>query len=312
LASDVKRKGLSSTLKAPILSGVVYILLALSSGFSFLWGDSEQNLFLSTIVLQILIFILPSLFYSRMTDLSIMRKLKLKIFNPEKLILLLALLGVMIFGSLLVNMVFYYFFQKTGEYSATSAYALTDAVASMNVVYVLLAFCIVPAICEEFVFRGILLSEYSEAGGAAAVFFTSLLFAMSHFDFIELPAYFFSGIVLAASVYVTKSLYASILLHAANNFFSIYLAPYIWTVSLQPRGELFSLFIVTTLFLVCLVIALRESENAYYEYAYDPAYADERFGGVSERPTSSFLSALFSPTLLLCVLCFLIVTLARS
>lgn len=299
---DLKMK---TSVKVPILILVIYFLLALTNSLTTLWGESQKDVLISAVVMQILVFILPTLFYSRLTHLSFTRKLKLKFFSPGRIVLLISLLGVMICGSLLINLVCYALAGQTGQFSSSSAYALSEQVGGMNPIYVLLAFCLVPAVCEEFVFRGVVLSEYSGDGALTGVILSALLFAMSHFHLLELPSFLFCGIVLAGSVYATKSLYAAILLHFANNLFSIYVAPYIWTVVLEPRGPLFTGFLIATVFLFSLAVSFREAEAAYYEYAYDPAYADPmvRTGG------GRLLRAIASPTLILCALFFLIVTL---
>lgn len=304
--AKTKEIKLKTAVKVPILVLVIDLLLALTDSMTFLWGDSQKDVLISSVVVQILVLILPTLFYCRLTQLSFTRKLKLKFFSPGRIILLISLLGVMICGSLLINLVCYSLAGRTGQFSASSAYALSEQVGGMNPLYVLLAFCLVPAVCEEFVFRGVVLSEYSGDGPWAGVLLSALLFAMSHFHLLELPSYLFCGIVLAGAVYATKSLYAAILLHFANNLFSIYVAPYIWTVVLEPKGPLFTGFLIATVFLFCLAISFREAESAYYEYAYDPAYADPmvRTGGAGK-----LLRALASPTLILCALLFLIVTL---
>lgn len=303
----LKKKAVSPAIKAPILALVIYILLAISGHLTFLRANDTADMMISTIVLQILIFILPSLFYSRLTGLSFTRKLGLRMFAPGRILLILSLFGVMVCGSMLLNLLTYSFSAMPEGFSSASAYSISAKVEGLNPVYVILTFCLIPAICEEFVFRGVILSEYAGESAAAGLILSALLFGMSHFYFTELLSYIFCGIVLAAAVYITKSLYAAILLHFANNLFNLYLAPYIWTVVLEPRGPLFTVFIVAILFLLCLSLAFREAEAAYYEYAYDPAYAGPP---VSPFKGSAFLGALISPTLILCALVFVIVTLA--
>lgn len=296
-------------IKVPILVLVVYILLAITNRVTFLRAEDAADMMISTIVLQILIFILPALFYSRLTGLSFTRKLKLRLFAPGRIILLVSLLGVMICGSMLINLLSYSSVPVAEGFSSSSAYSISTKVQGLNPIYAVLTFCLIPAICEEFVFRGVILSEYAANSPAAGLILSALLFGMSHFYFTELLSYFFCGIVLAAAVYITKSLYAAILLHFANNLFCLYLAPYIWTVVLEPRGPLFTAFIVAILFLLFLALAFREAESAYYEYAYDPVYEGP---AVSTTKPAAFLSALASPTLVLCGLLFVIVTLATT
>lgn len=304
-----KKKELKTALRVPILALVIYILLAVSNQATFLRANDAADMMISTIVLQILVFVLPALFYSRLTGLSFIRKLKLRMFAPGRIILIFSLLGVMICGSMLINLLCYLALPLGEGLSESSAYSLAFRVKGLNPVYAILTFCLIPALCEEFVFRGVILSEYAGESAASGILLSAALFAMSHFYFPELLSYLFCGIVLAAAVYITKSLYSAIILHFAHNLFSLYLAPYIWTVVLEPRGPLFTAFIVAILFLLCLALAFREAEAAYYEYAYDPVYAGP---AVSPAKGAALLNSLASPTLILCVLVFVIVTLATN
>lgn len=296
-------KKLKPATKVPLLVIVIYSLLAASSALTFLWGKDENSAFASAIVIQILVFVMPTIFYSRLTSLSFSKKLNLRLFPPTKIVLIIGLLCVMIFGSLTVSLLW------SSLIDIPSDGGIPTSIYSMNPIYVIVAFCVVPAVCEEFVFRGVLLCEYSTYGPLAAITITSVLFAMSHFSFTELPTRIFCGIILAAALYMTKSLFAPMLLHLANNLVSVYLLPYVNAVVLQPRGALFSVFIVGTLFLAGLIIVFREGESVYFEFAYDPAYS----GGRRDRDKApgkkdSALVAFFSPTLIICLLMFVILT----
>lgn len=302
-------KQLKPATKAPLLVLIIYCLLAASSALTFLWGKDENSAYAAAIVIQILIFVLPTLFYSRLTSLSFTKKLNLRLFPPTKIVLILGLLGIMIFGSLTVSLLFGSIVGSVG--GNTLSLSTGVSIAGMNPLFVIFAFCIVPAVCEEFVFRGVLLSEYSAYGPTAAVILTSALFAMSHFSFAELPSRFFCGIVLAGALYMTKSIFAPMLLHLANNLVNVYLLPYVNAVVLQPRGALFSVFIVGTLFLACVILVLREGEAVYFEFAYDPAYAGRRDGRAPGKVDSA-LVAFFSPTFVICLLFFVIRTLVGN
>lgn len=298
-------KKLKPATKVPLLVIVIYSLLAASSALTFLWGKDEDSAFAAAIVIQILVFVMPTLFYSRLTSLSFSKKLNLRLFSPTKIVLIVGLLGVMIFGSLTVSVLWSTLIGSAADGGIPSSAA--SSIYSMNPLYVIPAFCVVPAVCEEFVFRGVLLCEYSTYGPLAAISITSVLFAMSHFSFTELPTRIFCGIILAAALYMTRSLFAPMLLHLANNLVSVYLLPYVNAVVLQPRGALFSVFIVGTLFLASLIIVFREGESVYFEFAYDPAYAGGRRDRAPGKKDSA-LVAFFSPTLIICVLMFVILS----
>ncbi len=301
-------KKLRASTKVPLLILSIYCLLALSSSLTWLWGTDEASAFASAIVIQVLTLVMPTLFYSRLCRLSFTKKLNIRVFSLSKILLLIGLLGVMIFGTLTVSILWSMVVGSISGGTAASGDSMST-LESANVLYVVFALCIVPAVCEEFVFRGVILSEYSPYGPATAIVISSMTFAMAHFSFDELPTRFFCGVILAASLYMTKSLLAPIILHIANNLASVYLLPYIKEVVLQPRGVLFSVFIVTTLFLVFLCVVFREAEGVYFEYAYDERNAARGMSGKAPGKTESAASAFFSLTLIVCILFFVIMSL---
>jgi membrane protease YdiL (CAAX protease family) len=71
---------------------------------------------------------------------------------------------------------------------------------------------------EEFVFRGLLQRPLEQRWGPApAIGFTSLLFALVHALPWVLPIHLLLGLAFGFVVYATRSIWAGVLLHAANN-----------------------------------------------------------------------------------------------
>lgn len=94
----------------------------------------------------------------------------------------------------------------------------------------LLAVAIAPLL-EELVFRGLLQSTLERKHGPlAGMVATSFLFALIHFLPWILPLHFFLGLSFGYVVYVTRSVWAGVILHAANN------AAAMLGVGLQPES----------------------------------------------------------------------------
>jgi membrane protease YdiL (CAAX protease family) len=71
---------------------------------------------------------------------------------------------------------------------------------------------------EEFVFRGLVQRPLERRWGpAAAIGFTALLFALVHALPWVLPIHLLLGLAFGFVVYATRSIWAGVLLHAANN-----------------------------------------------------------------------------------------------
>lgn len=268
-------------------------------------GDSISELFLGDIVRQIMVFVLPTLFYCKLRKLPVSRVSSVTTLLPIRFVFLIGLFGVMVLGSILINLGVYSLAGDVEQFSSSSAETLTQISSVSGALLVVLVLCIVPAIVEEFFFRGLLISEYSENGRLSAMLITSLAFAMAHFDLLQFPAYFFSGMILGFALYTTRSLLAPMLLHCASNLFNIFVAPYLWQITFAPLGTLFTVFILIGLLLLFAILALREAEEINTEYAYDLRRAnDTPFS--PNRSLSTLLRSLFCPPYLVCVLVFLV------
>lgn len=81
----------------------------------------------------------------------------------------------------------------------------------------------VPALVEEFLFRGIILHKLLPYGNAFAILITTALFAMLHGNIVQIPFAFVGGLAMAFSVIKTNSLLPSIISHFFINLLSVVL-----------------------------------------------------------------------------------------
>ena len=144
---------------------------------------------------------------------------------------------------------------------------------------VLLVFAVIPALCEEIVFRGIIMSSYEPCGTFHAVIATSILFAAAHMSLEEFPVYFFASCVLCFVTYVSRSLVASIVIHSVYNIAVLTLSDYIGGVA--ANLESFSLLFIVMLFLlwIFVIVALTEGTRVYRIYGergLDSSYTPQR------------------------------------
>lgn len=91
-------------------------------------------------------------------------------------------------------------------------------------VKILMAFistAIVPAVCEEFLYRGCVLSNLLPYGKTTALIGSALLFALMHGHFAQFFYTFVAGLIFGAIYMETGSIWASTFIHLFNNFFSV-------------------------------------------------------------------------------------------
>lgn len=83
----------------------------------------------------------------------------------------------------------------------------------MCVLYV----AVLPGICEEFLFRGLILPAFERYGTRYAVLITAAMFALLHGSLTGLPGHFLLGIVMGVLVVCCDSIYAGLIFHTSYN-----------------------------------------------------------------------------------------------
>lgn len=82
----------------------------------------------------------------------------------------------------------------------------------------LLVIALMPAICEEMLFRGFIFTSFkSKKGVKMAIIGSAILFGFMHIDFIRIVPTAILGISFAFAVYKSESIFVSMLMHFINN-----------------------------------------------------------------------------------------------
>lgn len=76
-------------------------------------------------------------------------------------------------------------------------------------------------ICEELLFRGLIMRGYQNLGKWHSIVFTAVLFSMLHINIQNVLGPLFLGIVLGYVVYTTNSIFAGMIGHFMNNAISV-------------------------------------------------------------------------------------------
>lgn len=80
--------------------------------------------------------------------------------------------------------------------------------------------CLIPGFCEEFLFRGAILSNCLPFGEGKAIFISALLFSLMHQNPSQIFYTFVAGLLLGFIYVKTKSIWNCVIIHILNNFFS--------------------------------------------------------------------------------------------
>lgn len=136
---------------------------------------------------------------------------------------LLLLLGAGSFSLLLSNLLSYFFPDNSkglNEEYMTMLDGVPFAVA-------VLLIALLPAICEELMFRGYMFTAFKQKMSLPkAIFFVSVLFGISHMSLIKLIPTAVLGAALAYAFHKADSIFASGMMHFLNNTLSVFVLYY--------------------------------------------------------------------------------------
>lgn len=105
-----------------------------------------------------------------------------------------------------------------GESLITEA---TEKMSDNGLILQFITLALVPAFCEEFLFRGVILSNLMPYGRATAIVISSVLFGLMHGNLEQFLYTTVGGIMLGLIYVLTDSIWCSVLMHMINNSISV-------------------------------------------------------------------------------------------
>lgn len=297
----VKKENKNIVLTPSVVVLCTYVLLLLSKIIDITLINRE-NEYYSVILLQLMIFLLPGAIWCRFSGEQYIKGLRLRLPKANSLLLIASSALLMVSGGLLMSVLFGGLDSLSQNFSLYDTFiSKTDGSLPSNL-YLLAAYAIIPAICEEFIFRGILCYEYENGGVLRAVVFSSVFFALLHFNPVNIIVYLFSGIILALVLYASRSLIGAMLAHFLYNLFGLFGQPYMNTLYRITGSSNFFLFLVAFCFLLSGAIFCHQAARLYKKYLYEGASSDYRKPVLNskEKIRASYISVLKEPTTIAC------------
>lgn len=291
---------------APVLALTVLVLNFLLYHIDTAVLGEGETVFLTVALMQVLILFLPALLYIRIRQIPI-SELRLRFSSVRTFRFPIAVTLFLITGGTLLA-----FFLSVFGISVTQSSAYSEFIPeglSSRAIFIALAFAIVPAVMEEFVFRSVLLCEYEPAGMRTAILLSGLLYGLVHLSPAGLPVYWFSGIVLAFSAFVTRSVFVPILIRILQNLYILFLQDYVVALFETPQDTVFLLLIIAALFLLSLFFVLSQGERLLRINGERNLDADAPY--LPKNRTIPVARAWMSPSLLTCIAAFLVLIFLR-
>lgn len=211
------RSGKSKTICFSVITSllIAVIVLLLSYYFTLMFATMNKYILLSVMPITILLVVTIA---SILVRLDIKESFKLNKFSIKKFfILLLFFIGMRILSTYIVDLVSRLFPNIIEQYSMLNEFLSFD-----NIVLAILVIALLPAICEELLFRGVIYNSFNKRYGVVvAIIISSLLFGIFHMNWIQGINAFILGIALSYAYYKSNSIFVPIIFHFANNLLGV-------------------------------------------------------------------------------------------
>lgn len=290
-----------------LLIFTTYALLLLSKIVDIAYINRENEYF-TVVILQLMIFLLPGAIWCKYRGEGYLHGLRMRLPRPSSFLLIISGTLLMISGGLLLSVLFGGLDALSKNFSLYDTFTSKGNGTIPSNLYLIIAYAIIPAICEEFIFRGILCHEYEKGGVVRAVVFSSVFFAMLHFEPRNILTYLFSGAILALVLYASRSLFAAVITHLLYNIFCLFGQRYMNTLYKITGSETFFIFIIAFIFLLSAALFCRQGAKLYKKHLYDGVSSSYRkpVAKTPEEIRASFLEVLLQPATILCIIFYIV------
>ncbi len=236
------------------------LILILAIVFLTIGFDIQKKYdFMGQLITEVFIILLPALFIAKTGNIrKVLRVHKISFKNIFLTVLIVILAYPII---LLLNGIFMSLISSFMDFTNSSR-DLIDM--DPNIYNYIIFFCIVPAICEEVLFRATVINAYDIYGTKFAIGMSALVFALFHFDIQNFVAPLLLGILFGNILKLTDSLYAAIIAHFTNNIIAVIFSRYInerfskmlWQTEMARQIGSLQLFIVIILIVLSILCSL--------------------------------------------------------
>lgn len=180
--------------------------------------EATSNYYWRLFLLEFFIIGLPPLIYMLWSKMKIKDVARFNSMKPVEIILVLALAFTGYWVIIPINLAWYWVVSHIGTPIGQDLPAISSNVDFMAAS---LAIGLVPALVEEFLFRGLVLRGYEKFGSKKAVILTGIMFGVLHLQLMSIPSIILLGIMISFVVYRTNSIWAGVIYHFVHNTMTV-------------------------------------------------------------------------------------------
>ena len=124
--------------------------------------------------------------------------------------------------------------------------------------------CVIPAICEEILFRGLVFTGLKKISQTVGIFGSAFIFMIMHGSPDQTVHQFILGVVLALAFLISNNLWVSIIIHFFNNFLAVTASFITYKLSTGANGAIdengvniyFSQYFIFAIISACIAVAM--------------------------------------------------------
>ena len=298
-------KKLISTSKNSVLVLSVMICLTLSRLLLRLFDSASAAFELAAILLQLFCFLVPTAVFIMLRFNESMPELHLSMPRLTTTPVVVSSVFMLISGAMLIVLLG----GRAGDYTFTpySSFDAANDYSFGKVLLMIISAALIPAVCEELIFRGVLSSVYAEYGAPTAATLCTLCFALAHMNLYSFPVFIYAGAVLWLLFVATRSIYAPIAVHFFYNLFCLFGLPYINSFYGETVSDGLFIFILTVIFLISTIVFCAGMAFIYKKNADTDTSTVFPHGMRAVDSLRGLASEVLSIAFVLCVIMFFVV-----
>ncbi|NLW22684.1 MAG: CPBP family intramembrane metalloprotease [Tissierellia bacterium] len=194
-------------------TNVLFLIIALILVTLGAWVQYRE-IYTGLLITEYLIILLPIILFLKIKGLSLKSTLNLNRITFKQAV---TIIFIVIFSypiAVFLNFIGITILSKFTEVVPSSVPIPTTYKEYITSFFII---ALTPGICEEIMFRGLVLNSYEKLGRIKALIYSSLLFGLFHFNLQNLLGPIFLGLIFGIIRNKTNSLFSSIIAHTANN-----------------------------------------------------------------------------------------------
>ncbi len=201
---------MSNTKKADIL---FLSMILIHIGVIFLFRILGTSINISTnqsLILSQLLILVPATIFLLITKTNPIKLIRFKKID-------IATIGMVILLTILLMPLITFINALSMLLSENAVTSLTNEMKGNSLLLNLILMAVIPALSEEFVFRGVLFHTYRKSSVLYGAILSGLIFGLMHLNFNQFSYAFVLGIIFAMILEATGSIYATMIAHFVIN-----------------------------------------------------------------------------------------------